>query len=201
MPDPEFPPSPLPRSFFARDSRTVARELLGRELVHDSAEGILIARIVETEAYGDERDSACHVARGRTPRNEVLYGPPGHAYVYLVYGLHELLNVVTECDGLPGAVLLRAIVPVHGKAAMVARRNGRAGRELGNGPGKLSQALGITRAAFNRADLCSGRGLWFAAGTPAAAGEIRTGPRVGIDYADPVDRDAPWRFLLRPGQQ
>ncbi|OHV08432.1 DNA-3-methyladenine glycosylase [Kushneria phosphatilytica] len=196
MQEPDARPTPLPRSFFARDSLTVARDLMGRELVHDSAEGMLIARIVETEAYGDERDSACHVSRGRTPRNGVLYGPPGHAYVYLIYGLHELLNVVTDADGQPGAVLLRAIVPVHGEAAMIARRNGRAGRELGNGPGKLSQALGITRSAFNRADLCSGQGLWFAAGTPVSDSAVRTGPRVGIDYAEPVDRDAPWRFRL-----
>ena len=136
--------SPLPRSFYAQDAATVARALLGCQLVfRRSAASECRVRIVETEAYVGPHDLACHAAKGRTARTEVMFGPAGHAYVYLVYGLHELLNVVTGAEGQAEAVLLRAGEPVAGVTGRL------------DGPGRLTRALGVTRA-LNGADLCAG---------------------------------------------
>lgn len=190
-------PSPLPRTFYARPSLVVARDLIGRLLVREVDSERLVGRITEVEAYAGALDSASHACRGLTPRSATMFGPPGHAYVYLVYGLHQMLNVVTDKDGEPGAVLIRAITPVSGEISMIARRGGKH-RELANGPGKLAQALGITVAELNRHDLCLGQQLWLEAGEPVADNRVIAGPRVGIDYALPKDRDAPWRFRLRP---
>lgn len=158
----------------------------------------LVGRIVEAEAYAGALDSASHASRGLTPRNTPMFGPPGHAYVYLIYGLHDMLNLVTDTHGEPGAVLLRAITPVSGEAAMIAHRGGRRGRDLANGPGKLARAMNITLAELNRHDLCRGERLWLEAGEPVADSRVIAGPRVGVDYARPQDRDAPWRFRLAP---
>ncbi|OHV08433.1 DNA-3-methyladenine glycosylase [Kushneria phosphatilytica] len=185
----------LGTAFFDRDPDRIARDLLGHELVHDSADGLLVGRITETEAYGTEADSACYAARGSRRRHATIYGPPGHGHVYCVYG-HTLLNVVVAPEGTPGAVLIRAVTPLAGKALMVARRSGRSGRELANGPGKLTRAMGIERACFDRADLCCQGALFFTAGEPITECAVTTGPRIGIDYADPIDRDAPRRFRL-----
>lgn len=173
----------LPRSFFARSVHEVARELIGCRLLYRGCGGV----IVETESY-DRDDPACHAYAGRTERTEVLFGPPGRAYVYLSYGIHSLLNAVAEPEGEAAAVLIRALQPEVGLDEMRARRGGRPDAELCSGPGKLTEALGIGLDA-NDADLCREPFLLL----PPAAGweaEVVTGPRIGITKA--VDR--PWRF-------
>lgn len=190
-------PTPLPRDFHARPALIVARDLLGRHLVRQLGSERLVGRIVEAEAYGGALDSASHASRGPTPRNAPMFGPPGHAYIYLIYGMHHMFNVVTDSEGEAGAVLIRAVAPVAGEAAMAAHRGGMRGPHLANGPGKLAQAMHITLTELNRHDLCLGRDLWLEAGDPIADTRVVAGPRVGIDYARPEDREAPWRFHLR----
>lgn len=172
--------SPLPRDFYARDTLSVARDLLGCMLVHESPEGRVSGRIVEVEAYQGEDDPACHAAAGLTTRTEPLYGPPGHAYVYLIYGMHHCLNAVTRPPGRPSAVLIRALEPEEGLELMRRRRgrtgNGRADRDLANGPGKLCRSFGLS-LEHNRLDLTGGR-LWVEAGRRPA--RVAWTPRVGI---------------------
>jgi len=139
----------IPRSFYARAAAVVARELLGKLLVHGETSGI----IIETEAYLGTGDLAAHSAAGITARTRVIFGEPGHAYVYLNYGIHECLNIVTEPRGVAGCVLIRALKPVDGIECMLTRRKG--AKDLAGGPGKLTQALGITRA-LNGADVTEG---------------------------------------------
>ena len=141
-------PAPLPQIFFARNTVTVARELVGCELRVTSGAGTLVSgRIVEVEAYGGEDDPASHAGRGRTHRSEIMFGPAGLAYVYLIYGMHHCLNFVTEAEGTAGAVLIRAIEPLVGRDVMVARRRldpeKARDENIGSGPGKLCQALAI----------------------------------------------------------
>jgi DNA-3-methyladenine glycosylase len=157
---------PLPRAFYDRSTLDVARDLLGKVLVHRTAEGVAAGMIVETEAYIGESDPACHAAPGPTRRNEPLYGDPGCAYVYFNYGMHCLFNAVTERRGFPAAVLMRALDPLDGEDVM-RRRRGRPhldAHELCRGPGNLARALGIT-LGDNRADLTRipprGAGLWI----------------------------------------
>jgi DNA-3-methyladenine glycosylase len=187
------PGAVLSRSFYERETLLVAEQLLGKVLVHRTREGTASGVIVETEAYIGEDDPACHASFGRTPRNEPLYGPPGLAYVYLNYGIHYLVNAVTEADGHPAAVLIRALQPLDGIALMTQRR-ARTGRDvdehdLCRGPGNLSRALGIT-LADNRVDLC-GRKLSIE-DRGISIGKVARGPRVGIRVA--VDR--PWRWWV-----
>jgi len=182
----------LSRAFYYRDTLQVARELLGKTLVRDWQGRRLTGRIVETEAYVGQADSACHAARGRTKRNAVMFGPPGHAYVYFIYGMYHCLNVVTEAEGFAAAVLIRALEPLEGLAVMREQRRNRSDRALTSGPGKLCQALAIDRQ-LNGVDLCAGGPLYIEAGE--IAGEIVAGPRVGI-RADPQDLAAPWRFCV-----
>ncbi|MCX2524260.1 DNA-3-methyladenine glycosylase [Larsenimonas rhizosphaerae] len=189
--------APLPRAFYDRPTLDIARELLGCHLIVDHEDGRLVGRITETEGYLGFADTACHSSHGRTPRTEVMFGPPGHAYVYLIYGIYDMLNVVVGPLDDPCAVLIRAIEPLEGESAMIARRGGKRGRELANGPGKLTRALEITRSAFNRHDICTGQGLWIEAGSPVPEADVLTGPRIGIDYAEPEHRDAPWRFRVK----
>jgi DNA-3-methyladenine glycosylase len=181
----------LPRSFYDRPTLDVARDLLGKVLVHRTRDGVTAGVIVETEAYIGERDPACHAAPGPTRRNEPLYGAPGRAYVYFSYGMHCLFNAVTERRGFPAAVLVRALEPSGGEDLMRARR-GRphvAAHDLCRGPGNLARALGITLAE-NRHDLtragARGHGLWIedrgieirrVSWTP------RIGIRVGTEHA------------------
>jgi DNA-3-methyladenine glycosylase len=165
-------PTRLPRAFYDRDTAEVARALLGCRLFRRGPDGALVeTRIIETEGYLGPHDLACHTARGRTPRTEVMFGPPGHAYVYLIYGMYACLNCVTEPEGHGSAVLIRAVEPVS-PASWPARLDG---------PGRLTRGLGIDRTD-NGADLVEGAALSIAA--PARPVEaVSAGPRVGVDYA------------------
>lgn len=152
--------------------------------------------IIETEAYIGEDDLGCHASRGgRTPRNAVMFGPPGHAYIYFTYGMHWLLNIVTEREGFPAAVLIRALIPQEGVAAM---RRRRAGREpLAGGPAMLCQALGLDDH-WNGNDLCAPDSRIFVEAAPAIREEdILAGPRVGLNNVPEPWRSTPWRFRLR----
>jgi DNA-3-methyladenine glycosylase len=186
---------PLPRSFFSRDPRRVARELLGKLLIRNRGKKVLAGRIVEVEAYLGRSDPAAHAAAGVTERNRVLFGPPGHAYVYFIYGNHFCLNVSCQPAGKAGCVLIRALEPLTGIQEMARARGlpratlahlvGRlaAKQKLTTGPGRLSQALGITRAGDNGKDLLSPRsGLWLA-DDGFRPRRIRRTPRVGIKQA------------------
>jgi DNA-3-methyladenine glycosylase len=184
----------LDHEFYNRRTITVARQLLGSKLVRDLNGRILSGMITETEAYLGREDSACHAYRRRTPRNSVMFGQPGFAYVYLVYGLHYMLNIVTGKAGDPCAVLIRAMMPIDGQIQMEALR-GKRGRDLSNGPGKLCQALAIDRT-YNGWDFKQGISLWIEPYQRVPAKAIQAGPRIGIDYADPADREAPLRFWL-----
>lgn len=180
-------------------------------LVRRTPEGaVLRGRIVEAEAYVGEEDKACHARAGRTPRTDVMYGPPGFAYVYLTYGMHHMLNVVAEAEGRPAAVLLRAVEPLEGLEWMArARQNGgpssrgeagRAGEsgprphQLASGPGKLCQAFGLD-LRHNRADLL-GRELWIEEGTPVPSARIATSARIGCETAAKPWDLMPWRFYV-----
>jgi DNA-3-methyladenine glycosylase len=184
--------SHLPREFFGRDTLTVARELLGQRLVRVVEGRRLSGWITEVEAYVGEDDAACHASAGRTLRTEVMYGPPGHAYVYLIYGMHHCLNVVTEKESFPAAILIRAIEPVEGLKTMRTSRPGRRDAELTNGPGKLCQALQIDRR-LNRIDLCVSDELFLEGAAAVPEADILTTPRVGV-RGDEVALNAPWRF-------
>lgn len=184
--------SPLPRSFYRRPTLTVARELIGALLVRRLDNGSqLIGKIVETEAYIGEEDPACHAARGRTPRNAIMYGPPGYAYIYFTYGMHYCLNAVTEEEGFPAAVLIRALEPVEGLETMRKFYGRSQVSRLTNGPGKLCRAFALDKS-LNGADLC-GDLLFIAAGEPAPEQNIAVTPRIGIR----AGREYPWRFCLK----
>jgi DNA-3-methyladenine glycosylase len=187
---------PLERSFYERDTLAVTRDLLGKRLVRLVGGTRLSGFIVETEAYIGEGDSACHASRGRTRRNAVMFGPPGYAYVYFVYGMHYCLNAVTEAEGFPAAVLIRALEPAEGLEEMRRRRGGCPDHQLANGPARLCQALGIGRA-LNGADLCAVGPLFIADGPSVPDEEVLRTPRVGISYAEEKDQRALWRFLIK----
>ena len=187
----------LPREFYNRPTLTVARALLGKVLVHRTPEGVASGMIVETEAYIGEDDPACHAAPGPTRRNAPLYGRPGMAYVYLNYGIHYLVNAVTEAEGRPAAVLIRALDPIDGIDLMRRRRGlprtaysvPRTSASLCRGPGNLTRALGITLSE-NLLDLSHSTLTVEDRGLPA--GRVSSGPRIGIRVA--VER--PWRFWI-----
>jgi len=187
----------LKQNFFSRDTVTVARELLGTKLVREYNGSILSGMITETEAYLGAGDSACHSARGRTPRNSVMFGPAGVAYVYFVYGMHFMFNIVTEQAGIPCAVLIRGMKPLAGLAQMQALR-GRKGSEVANGPAKLCQAMDIDKS-LNGWDLTRGRLLWLESHLKIKPDSIKSGPRIGIGYAARKDREAPLRFWTAKG--
>ena len=186
----------LTRDFYARPTLAVARDLVGRVLVHDTRAGLAAGLIVEVEAYIGESDPACHAAPGPTRRNAPLYGPPGFAYVYLNYGMHHLVNAVTEPVGAPAAVLIRALEPIEGEALMRRRRARGTSRrqesfetaELCRGPGNLTRALGISLRE-NQRDLTSGRlRIEDRKGPPRALAWSR---RIGIN----VGVEAEWRVF------
>ncbi len=192
---------PLPRGYFDRPTLGVARDLLGQRLVC-TAGGVRRAGVVlETEAYVGVEDRGCHASVGHTRRNHTMWGPPGRAYVYFTYGMHWLLNAVTEGEGTPAAVLVRAIAPREGVDAMRARRPGRPDRLLADGPAKLCQALGVD-GGFDGRDLCAPDAeLFFEAGSPVPDGEVVTGPRVGLNRVPEPWKSVPWRFRWMPGGQ
>jgi DNA-3-methyladenine glycosylase len=208
----------LSREDLAQPTLQAARRLLGSVLVREDDAGVRAARIIEVEAYIGEDDLASHARFGRTSRNAVMYGPPGIAYVYLVYGMYDCLNVVTEPEGRPAAVLIRAVEPVEGEAAMRRARIARARRRgppspigddqrqraidrltaipadrLASGPGLVAAAFDITRTDTGADLLATGAGLRLERG--AAPNDIAASPRVGIDYAAEPWRSVPWRFV------
>jgi DNA-3-methyladenine glycosylase len=170
----------LPRSYFNRSTLVVARLLLGKYLVRENGKGRIAGRIVEVEAYVGPHDLACHASKGRTMRTDVLFGPPGISYVYLIYGMYHCLNVVTEKAEFPAAVLIRAL-EIDGI--------------LVDGPGRLCRALDIDRS-LNRLDLTAGRHLWFEdRGAKISSGKVGTFPRIGVAYAGAWARK-PYRFRI-----
>lgn len=189
---------PVPRSFYARDPRKVARQLLSKVLIRDSEGPYLTGRIVEVEAYLGTDDPAAHSAAGRTLRNAVLFGPPGHAYIYFIYGNHYCLNVSCEPDGTAGGILFRAVEPLSGieemaRARKIHLRGPQDWPKLTSGPGRLCEAFGITRARYNDCDLTSpASGLWIASDS-YRAGHIVEAPRIGITKA----AEMPLRYFLR----
>ena len=193
IPDP-LPPGalePLPEAFYLRPLLEVTRDLLGRLLVHRAPEGTSAVRLVEVEAYdGAGLDPASHAHRGPTARNAVMFGPPGHLYLYFTYGMHWCVNVVCGPEGVAQAVLLRAGEPVCGTELMAARRPASRPRDLARGPARLCQALGLARWA-NGASLASGPVL-LTAGWPVPDDQVTWTGRVGV--ASAIDR--PWRALV-----
>jgi DNA-3-methyladenine glycosylase len=186
-------PAPLPAAFYDRPAETVARELLGALLVSEVGGARVVCEIVETEAYVGPHDEASHAAErfGRTARNDAMFGPAGLAYVYLIYGMHWCLNVVTGGEGLGAAVLIRACRAVEGIDMARARRPGRPDRELMRGPGNLARALGVD-GAFNHHPM-DRPPLWIAAGRAVPDADVAVGPRIGITRS----ADWPLRFWLR----
>ena len=181
----------LDRSFYDRPTLEVAPDLLGKILVRRLGRKKLSGIIVETEAYVGPQDLACHASKGRTPRTDVRFGPPGHAYVYMIYGFHFCLNVVTEREGYPAAVLIRALEPLGNVEVMRGLRNSpQPDIDIASGPGKLCKALSIARS-LNREDL-AGKTLWIE-DNGLDPGPLLTSPRVGVDYAGEY-KDKPWRF-------
>jgi DNA-3-methyladenine glycosylase len=186
-------PQPLSRGFYDRSAVIVARKLLGARLVRIRDEGRLEGIITEVEAYLGEEDLACHARAGRTRRTAILYGRPGHAYVYFTYGMHWLLNAVTGREGFPAAVLIRAIRPAAGIEIMSARRNGGGF----DGPAKLTQAMGID-GRENGADLTHrSSGLWIEKGLRISPRHVTAGPRVGLYGIPEPWKSKPWRFRVQ----
>lgn len=188
---------PLPRAFFARDPRRVARQLLGKILIRQATGLRLTARIVEVEAYLGNEDPAAHAAAGRTLRNAVLFGPPGHAYIYFIYGNHYCLNVSCEPDGQAGSVLFRALEPLEGigemaRARQIDLRGEKDWRKLTSGPGRLCEAFGITRSADNGGDLTSPASDLWIGDDGYHPRRITASRRVGITKA----ADMPLRYFV-----
>jgi len=172
----------LKRNYFNRPTLTVARSLLGKYLVRQNGRAMRAGRIVEVEAYIGREDRACHASKGRTARTDVMFGPAGVAYVYLVYGMHHCFNIVTERVGHPSAVLVRAVEDVETRALI-------------DGPGRICRFLAIDRR-LNRVDLTEGKLLWVEdRGERVAPTAVMRGRRIGVDYAGPWAKK-PWRFRL-----
>ncbi len=186
------------RTYYARHTLDVARDLLGTRLVRIDEDGTRVAgMIVETEAYRGEEDQGCHARAGRTDRTEVMYGPPGFAYVYFVYGMHWMLNVVTEQAGLPGAVLIRALEPLEGLNRMAQRREGRPQRHWTDGPAKLCQALNVD-GSMNAHDMCGVESkLFIEEGKNIPHQEVEKTSRIGLNSVPEPWKSIPWRFVVR----
>jgi DNA-3-methyladenine glycosylase len=183
---------PLPRKFYARPVLIVAKELLGKLLVRKTRDGRIVARIVEVEAYGGSDDPASHAYRGLTERNRVMFGKPGFAYVYFIYGNHYCLNVKAETEGVPGAVLIRAVELIEGIELARRNRGVHSLKELSNGPGKLTKALHISKAE-NGLDLVKSKELYICESDEDNRWEISTSARVGIKEGI----DNLWRFYIK----
>jgi DNA-3-methyladenine glycosylase len=185
----------LRRSFYDRDPRLVGPDLLGKILVRRNGRSLLTGRIVEVEAYLGAEDAAAHASRGKTARNAVLFGPPGYAYVYFIYGNHFCLNVSCLADGIPGGILFRAVEPIQGMKAMFKLRGIDESsdlRRLTRGPGRLAAAFGITRERDNGKDLTSSRSDLFIADDGAVPPEVLITKRIGIKKA----ADMPLRYIV-----
>ena len=188
--------SPLSVSFYNRSVLDVARDLLGQRLVRQMDGQRVAGYITETEAYQGESDLACHARAGRTARNEALYGPPGHAYVYFIYGMHWMLNCVAEPEDQPAAVLIRAMLPSEGLDWIAARRKKVHPQDWTNGPARVCQALAVD-GNFNGVDLTrSQHQLWIEPGEAVMESSVLTGPRVGIANVPEPWRSMPWRFRI-----
>ena len=188
----------LPRKFYERSNVVlIARELLGKDIYVQSAEGLAVGRITEVEAYSGRNDKACHANNGlRTKRTEVMYGRGGLSYVYLIYGMHHLFNVVTNHSGLADAILIRAIEPLLGVDLMLKRRGkSEVDKSLTSGPGTLSQALGINYKSHYGLDLL-GDQIWICDQPDLFSEEIVISKRIGVDYAE-EDALKPWRFYIK----
>jgi DNA-3-methyladenine glycosylase len=194
------PKTKLLRAFYERDTLTVAKELLGKNLVHNSLEGITIGRIVETEAYVGPDDPSSHAYKGlRSERTEIQFGPGGYAYIYQIYGKFFCFNVVTQRAGLPHVVLIRALQPIEGKSLMARRRGLSTVTDenivcLTNGPAKLCTAMGIDKSLYG-IDLC-GNKLFITSSIRKESFEILATPRININYAGEA-KHYPWRFLIK----
>lgn len=193
---------PIDRDFYNRESTIVAKELLGKYLIHESDEGILCGKIVETEAYMGIMDKGAHVYGGkRTPRVEIMYGEPGHSYVYLIYGMYHCFNIISNKKDIPQGVLIRALEPVKGIEIMAQNRykkeyiklNKKEILNLTSGPGKLCKAFNINKD-YNGEDIC-GNKLYVEEGNKEKVEIIET-TRIGIDYAE-EDKYKPWRYYIK----
>lgn len=198
-PAPVNPNAQLSRSFYARPSLQVCRELLGKRLVRVLAGvGRLEGWINEVEAYIGQEDLGCHARSGRTARNETMWGPPGHAYVYFTYGMHWVLNLVTQEAGFPAAVLLRGLVPLAGLEEIRQRRAGMPESKLTDGPAKLCRAFHIT-GEWDGYDLTqSDARLYVAEGIRVPDSLVRTTPRIGLNNVPEPWKSKPWRFAVAP---
>jgi len=186
---------PLPRTFYSREPAVVARDLIGKRLVRQLDDTTVVCRIVETEAYRGAADAASHAYRGRTARNFPMFGPPGHTYVYFIYGMHWMFNITAHTTVSPGAVLIRAVQPLGRRDTLRHRRGGRVrDRDLVNGPAKLAQALGLTGDQSDL-DLCAGAEITVTDSALADGEAIRVGPRVRVT-GDEAARTRPWRFWI-----
>lgn len=184
------------RDFFAQPALTVARNLLGMRLVRIDDSVRISGIITETEVYRGEEDLGCHCRVGKTPRTEVMYGPPGYAYVYFTYGMHWMLNFVVEREGFPAAILIRGIQPEEGIDVIAERRGGQPKALWTNGPGKICKALNIN-GKLNKADICSeNAGLFVETAIRFPDYSVKTGPRVGLNTVPEPWKSIPWRFLV-----
>lgn len=190
-------PVRLSREFYTRDTRTVARQLLGMCLVRLEGGQRLAGVISETEAYRGEEDQGCHARAGLTPRTRVMYGPAGHAYVYFTYGMHWMLNFVTESEGFPAAVLIRAIFPTEGLEAIAKRRDGQPFERWADGPAKLCRALDID-GRHHGLDLCAPDAVIFVErGDPIPDMAVTIGPRIGLYNVPEPWKSVPWRYRVK----
>lgn len=192
----------MPRQFFDRFTPDVARDLIGMHLVRMEDGQRMSGIILEAEAYRGEEDQACHASAGCTPRTQVMYGPPGHAYVYFTYGMHWMLNIVTEAEGFPAAVLLRAVWVTEGREVVARRRAPQPPERWTDGPAKLCQALHVDKA-FNGYDLCAPGGVLRLEAPPQGARldlRVNSSPRVGLNATPEPWKSIAWRYYAQlPG--
>lgn len=185
----------LSRDFYLREPLAVARDLLGKVLVSQIHGHRVTGVIRETEAYDGESDQACHAKAGKTPRNEIMYGVGGHAYIYFTYGMHWMMNCVVGAADYPAAVLIRAIEPIEGLKTIRAIRTPIAERYWCDGPAKLTKSLGIT-GEYNGTDLCEIiAGVWIEAGETIPDSHVKITPRIGIENTPEPWKSKPWRFV------
>ncbi len=188
--------SRLPRSFFGRNTVDVAQDLLGKRLVREAGGRRISGVITETEAYRGENDLACHARFGRTPRTEIMYGSPGYTYIYFIYGIHWLLNIVTEQVGFPGAVLIRSLQITEGQDLVAGRRKNQPPNSWTNGPAKICQALDLD-GKQNGLDLCGADAIvYLEEGRKVTPGLIQSFPRVGLKAVPDPWKSIAWRFVV-----